>query len=74
MTQQKEILNYIQTHKKGITSKIAIEKFGCTRLAAVIAALEKKGYVFEHSRETVLSRHGKTSVARYKMPTIDVVI
>ena len=40
MTQQNLILKYIQTHKRGITQKDAFEKFGCTRLSAVINALK----------------------------------
>ena len=74
MTQQKAILNFIQTHKKGLSSKEAIERFGCTRLAAVIAALERKGYIFDHVRETVPTRYGKTSVTRYRMPVTKVVV
>lgn len=64
-TQQGLILNYMKTHRNGITSKDAIEKFGCTRLSAVIKNLEHKGYKFVSKRELVKTRYGSTSVARY---------
>jgi hypothetical protein len=69
MTQQKMILNYIQTHKSGITQKDAFEKFGCTRLSAVINALRKKGHKIDATRETVITRYGNTSIARYTYGT-----
>lgn len=65
MTQQNLILKYIQTHKRGITQKDAFEKFGCTRLSAVINALKRKGYAIDSRRETVNTRYGHTSIARY---------
>lgn len=65
MTQQNTVLKYLQTHKSGLTSKDAIEKFGCTRLSAVIKALKKKGYNITSSRETVYTRYGHVSIARY---------
>lgn len=66
-TQRNTILKYLQTHKKGITSKEAIEKFGCTRLAAVVAALKSKGNEIKDVRETVPTRYGNTSIKRYFM-------
>jgi hypothetical protein len=65
MTQIDEIIRHLKTHKRGITSKDAINKYGCTRLSAVIKAIEKKGYVIDHEREMVRSRYGKVSVTRY---------
>lgn len=67
MTQKGAILYHLKTHKRGITSKEAIEKYGCTRLSAVIAALEDKGIQISHTRETVQSRYGNVSVTRYKL-------
>jgi len=66
MNQQQSILKYLKSHKKkGITSKEAIDLFGCTRLSAQIAALEHKGHRFDHIRETVQTRYGSTSIVRY---------
>ncbi len=65
MTQRETILKYLQTHKSGITSKEAIEKFGCTRLSAVISVLRDKGYDITSARETVPTRYGHASVSRY---------
>ena len=42
-TQRGEVLKYLQTHK-GITSMQAFEKFGATRLSAIIFDLKRKGY------------------------------
>ena len=67
MTQRDLILKHLRTHKKGITSMDAIMKYGCTRLSAVIRALEDKGNVIEHIPETVKTRYGKVSITRYKL-------
>ena len=67
MTQIEVIINHLKTHENGITSKYAINNYGCTRLSAVIKAIEKKGYVIKHERETVKSRYGKVSITRYRM-------
>ena len=67
MTQIDVILKHLKTHKKGITSGDAINRYGCTRLSAVIANLEKKGYVISHERETVPTRYGNVSITRYKL-------
>lgn len=67
LTQRDVVLKYLQTHKRGLTSKDAIEKFGCTRLSAVIKALEQKGNVINHVREVVPTRYGSVSITRYFM-------
>lgn len=67
MKQIDVILKHLKTRKKGLTSKDAIEMYGCTRLSAVIACLEKKGYKISHTRETVPTRYGKASVTRYRL-------
>jgi hypothetical protein len=36
------VLNYLKTHKGGITSMQAFEKFGVTRLSVVIFVLRKE--------------------------------
>ena len=68
MTQQDAIVKYIKTHKRGITSKDAIEKFGCTRLSAVIATIERtRGLKIDHKREKVEGRYGPVSITRYTL-------
>lgn len=67
MTQIDTILKHLKTHKKGLTQKEAWERYGCSRLSAVITTLEDKGYKFKHIRETVPGRYGKVSVTRYKI-------
>ena len=63
-TQRYAILKHLKTHKRGITSKDAIEMYGCTRLSAVISALEETGVSISHKREVVPTRYGNTSVTR----------
>ena len=68
MTQEKEILRYLQTHKKGLTNKEAFDKFGATRLGGVIYNIKKKGYDIRTINEKVRTRYGTSAlVARYKM-------
>ena len=43
-TQNKKILRYLETHKRGITSMDAFEEFQITRLSARIFDLRKMGY------------------------------
>lgn len=42
-----------------ITSWEAIEKFGATRLSAIIFNLRKQGYVIENQREYSIDRNGR---------------
>lgn len=65
MNQRNTILKHLKTHKKGLTSKEAIEKYGCTRLSAVIKALKQKGIEIETGYETVPTRYGHATIARY---------
>lgn len=67
ITQRDSILRYMQSHKTGITSKIAFERFGCTRLSAVIWALKHKGYKIIAKDEKVKGRYGNVSITRYMM-------
>lgn len=46
-TQCDAILDYMQTHKKGITPIDALELCGCFRLSARIWDLRHKGFVIE---------------------------
>ena len=65
MTQQDTILHHLRTHKKGLTSKEANDRYGCTRLAAVVGNLRRKGYRITAERECVVGRYGKVSITRY---------
>jgi hypothetical protein len=42
MSKKEKVLNYLKTHKRGITSMQAIDLFKATRLSAIIFELRKK--------------------------------
>lgn len=42
MSKESKVLDYLRTHKRGITSMQAIELFKATRLSAIIFELRKK--------------------------------
>ena len=67
MTQKKEVLKYMQTHKKGITSKEAWDKFGASRLADIIWKIKRDGYNVKKETIKVQTRRGYAHVARYFM-------
>lgn len=67
-TQTSDILNYLRSHKNGITSKEAFEKYGATRLSGIIWSLRKQGYNIISEPKVVKSRYGKnTLVSAYKL-------
>ena len=59
MSQQSDVLAYLK--KRPITPHIALERFGCFRLAVIIERLRGKGYVID--TELV----GKSRYAKYTM-------
>lgn len=65
MKQQEQILKHLKTHRRGITSMDAIERYGCTRLSSVIFQLKRKGYKITSVRENVPTRYGSASISRY---------
>lgn len=68
MTQRTEILEYLLTGRP-LTSKQAIEQFGCTRLAAVVHYFRGKDIPIESTRVPVTDRYGKqTNVSKYWIP------
>lgn len=72
-TQRKAVLDYLI--KNGtITSMEAFEKFGVTRLSAIIFDLRRKGYgIFTNMIETT-NRFGQTlKYARYRFVSYPVV-
>ena len=55
-----EILRYMESHD-GITSAEAFEKFGATRLSAIIFCLRKKGYNIETKERVGIDRYGRVN-------------
>ena len=43
-SKKSKLLNYLQTHKRGITGLDALRKFGLYRLSSAIHELRKEGY------------------------------
>ena len=67
-SQKSEILRYLQTHKRGITSLQAIELFGATRLSDIIFRLRKEGHDIRKEMITKKNRYGHvTTYACYKL-------
>ena len=58
MSQKKQILRYLQTHRRGITPIDALEKFGCFRLSARISDLRELGYDIRTDREKNKNNEG----------------
>lgn len=69
-SQTSEILDYMRNHKEGITSWEAFERFGATRLSAIIFALKQRGERIESADKVVTTRYGrKVTVSRYYLVT-----
>lgn len=67
MTQNRAVLNYLESHS-GITSKQAFEIFGITRLSARISDLRGEGYNISTINRDGLNRWGhKTRYAEYRL-------
>ena len=65
-TQNKDLLKYFETHKKGITQKQAMQKLGIGRLSARVFDLRHQGHLIDTSIISVKNRHGRKShVANY---------
>ena len=65
VTQQDHVYLHLKNHKS-ITSKIAWDRFGCTRLSVVIERMRKRGYSIETKMIETQNRYGtKTSYAKY---------
>ena len=69
MTQTSEVKKYLKTHKRGITSKLAFELFGATRLSAIIYELRNRhGLNIVAEDKEVKTRYGRrTIVANYRL-------
>lgn len=57
-----KVLNYIQTHKRGITGHEALFKIGLYRLSGAIHELRKEGYDI---KTEMMKREDGTTYARY---------
>ena len=67
-SQNEMILNYMQTHKRGITQYKALERFGCLRLSGRIHDLREMGYPIMTNIIEVPNRYGEVSrVAEYRL-------
>lgn len=55
ITKTEKVLKHLQTHKRGITSMTAFERYNLTRLSSVIFELKKRGYdiitIREHTKD-----------------------
>ena len=63
-SQTRDVENYLKTHKNGITSMEAIEKFGATRLADIIYRLRRKGCKIAYEDVKTKNRYGHTTTYR----------
>ena len=66
-TQTSDVIAHLIKHGS-ITSLEAIQKYGCTRLSAVIFNCRKRGYEIETIRLNVKNRRGSNSpIGKYKL-------
>ena len=68
MTQNKKIIHYLETHKRGITSFDAFKLFGITRLSGRIFEIRQMGYPVITSIVQTTNEDGNTvRYARYTL-------
>lgn len=66
MSQCKDILRHLETHR-GITAIVALDRYGCFRLAARISDLRAQGYQITTLSKEVINRYGeKKRIAEYR--------
>ena len=61
-TKKAKLLNYLQTHKRGITGLDALRKLGLYRLSGEIHALRNEGH---NIKTEMMTREDGTQYARY---------
>ena len=67
MSQCKDILRHLETHR-GITAIVALDRYGCFRLAARISELRAAGYQITTVSKEVINRYGeKKRIAEYRL-------
>ena len=62
MTKKARLLNYLKTHKKGITGHDALLKLGLYRLSGEIHQLRSEGH---NIKTEMMTREDGTQYARY---------
>lgn len=68
VSQKTRILDYLRTHKKGMTPLDAWQKCGVYRAAAVICELRKDGYNITTGEKIVYNKFGEECrVAEYEL-------
>lgn len=67
MSQCNDILRHLETHR-GITAIVALDRYGCFRLAARISDLRAQGYQITTVSKEVINRYGeKKRIAEYRL-------
>lgn len=67
MSQCNDILRHLETHR-GITAIVALDRYGCFRLAARISDLRAAGYQITTVSKEVINRYGeKKRIAEYRL-------
>lgn len=67
-TQKMQVLKHMQNHKNGITSMIAFERYGITRLSGRIFELRREGVAIVTDNITTKNRFGHAvTYARYRI-------
>lgn len=67
MSQCNDILRHLETHR-GITAIVALDRYGCFRLAARISDLRAQGYQITTLSKEVINRYGeKKRIAEYRL-------
>lgn len=61
-TKKAKLLNYLQTHRRGITGLDALRKLGLYRLSGEIHALRNEGH---NIKTEMMTREDGTTYARY---------
>ena len=70
LSQSELILDYMKTHRKGITPLEALEKFGCFRLSARIFEIKEAGYDVVTNIEEKVTKDGDVKrYGRYSLRT-----
>ena len=63
-----DVLEYLTKYNRGLTQLECTQKFGNTRLSAIIFNLRKYGHKIDSIDEEHTTRYGKkTTVTRYKL-------
>lgn len=65
-SKQDKVIDYLKTHKRGLTQREAIEKFNAYRLSGIVCRYRQRGYNIITNMEVSKDQDGNTSnYARY---------